>query len=142
MLRGRWRSTSTARSRSPLVIEGQTVGALNLYSKTPDGFDERSLELARPAADYAAEAIATSPLYAFSLDLVEGLMETMEDRSLIERATSAVMASEHGTSEEALGRLRSLALTSGETMPTVARWVPEERPTGLFTMDADEASES
>jgi GAF domain-containing protein len=118
----------------PLVVHGQSVGAMNLYSKIPDGFDDRSLELARPTADYAAEVIASSPLYAYSLDLVEGLMETVESRTLIEQAKGVIMETERGTNEEALDRLRMLALTSGEAMPTVARWVIEERPTGPFTM--------
>ena len=34
------------------------------------------------------------------------------------------------TTEEALERLRSLALASGHTMRTVADWVIEERPKG------------
>ena len=122
----------------PLIVNGQSVGALNLYSKTPNGFDDQALELAQPSADYAAEVIAGSPLYAYSLDLVDGLMETLENRTLIEQATGVLMESERGTSEQALDRLRSLALTSGEAMPTVARWIIEERPTGPFSLGRDE----
>jgi GAF domain-containing protein len=118
----------------PLIVDGQSVGAMNLYSRTPDAFDDRSLELARPSADYAAEVITSSPLYAYSLDLVEGLMETVENRMIIEQAKGVLMETERETGEEALDRLRMLALTSGEAMPTVARWVIEERPTGPFWM--------
>lgn len=124
----------------PLMVEGRSVGALNIYSRSPDAFDDRSLELAQPAADYAAEAIASSPLYAYSLDLVEGLVESLEDRTLIEQAAMVIRQSGDGTDVEALDRLRTLALSSGETMPTVARWVLEERPTGPFSLEEDDSS--
>lgn len=124
----------------PLVVEGRSVGALNLYSKTPNAFDDRSLELAQPTADHAAEAIASSPLYAYSLDLVEGMVESLEHRALIEQAATVIRQSEAGTDVEALDRLRTLALSSGETMPTVARWVIEERPTGPFSLEQGDSS--
>ena len=115
----------------PLSVHGRTVGALNLYSRQENAFDDHSEELVRPAAGYAAEAIATSPLYAYSLDMVEGLLESMESRAFIDQATGVIAATEERTPEESLDRLRRLALTSGESMRTVASWVLEERPTGL-----------
>lgn len=116
----------------PLVTTGGTVGALNLYSNRPHAFDARAQEAVRPMADYAAEVIGTSPLYAYSLDMVEGLVETLESRALIDQAMGVMMASENLTSEDALDRLRELALASGESMPTIADWVLKERPTTPF----------
>lgn len=103
---------------------------MNLYSHTPNGFDEEAERTAQPLADYAAEAVSTSPLYAYSLEMVDGLLENMESQALIGQATGILMATDGGTSEEALSRLRELALASGESMRTVADWVLEERPTG------------
>ncbi len=104
----------------PLVADGRVVGALNLYSHRPNAFDAASEEAVRPMAEYAAEAVATSPLYAYSLDMVDGLLETLEARALIGQATGVIMAKEHVSSEDALERLRELALASGESMATVA----------------------
>lgn len=115
----------------PLVAAGRTVGALNLYSHTPNGFDEEAERTAQPLAEYAAEALSRSPLYAYSLEMVDGLMETMESQALIAQASGLLMANEQQTSEEAIERLRELALASGESMRTVAEWVLTERPTGL-----------
>lgn len=114
----------------PLLAVDQVVGALNMYSRLPNAFDTVTEEAVRPMADYAAEAIASSPLYASALDLVEGLVETMENRALINRAVGVIMAGEDRSSEEALERLRELAMASGEPMHVVARWVLEEHPTG------------
>lgn len=115
----------------PLDASGRTVGALNLYSHTPKAFDEGAERTVQPLADYAADAVARSPLYAYSLDMVEGLMESMESQALIGQATGVLMATEQRTSEEALDRLRELALASGESMRTVADWVISEHPTGV-----------
>lgn len=107
----------------PLVARGDVVGALNVYGHQADAFDADTQEALRPMADYAAEAIARSPLYAYSLDMVEGLVETLESRALIAQATGVLMANERLTSEQALDRLRELALEKGEAMRTVAEWV-------------------
>ncbi|MGH9265308.1 MAG: GAF and ANTAR domain-containing protein [Acidimicrobiales bacterium] len=114
----------------PLAARGHSVGALNLYSHRPHAFDESSQAQTQPIADYAAEAIATSPLYAYSLDMVDGLVESMETQALIAQATGVIAATEQRTAEEALDRLRQLALASGASLRTVAAWVLEERPTG------------
>ena len=115
---------------TPLDANGRTVGALNMYSLEANAFDEQTSETVRPIAEYAGQAIGASPLYAYSLDMVDGLMEDLESRALIDQATGVLMATQAETSEDALGHLRDLAMRSGESMRTVAEWVIEERPTG------------
>lgn len=115
----------------PLDAGGRTVGALNMYSNKVNAFDAAAEEAARPLAGYAAEAISTSPLYAYSLDMVAGLVESLETHALIGQATGVLMVTENGTTEAALDRLRDLALRSGESMRTVAQWVIRDRPTGV-----------
>ncbi|HEX8770678.1 MAG TPA: GAF and ANTAR domain-containing protein [Acidimicrobiales bacterium] len=114
---------------TPLVAADRTVGALNLYSRAVNAFDAESEAAAQPLAEYAAEVLSASPLYAYSLDMVDGLVESMENRAIINQAGGVIMGTEHCTAEEALDRLRSLALGSGESMRTVADWVIAERPT-------------
>ena len=45
--------------------------------------------------------------------MVEGLMEILESQALINRAVGAIMAGGGRTAEEALERLRHLAMASG-----------------------------
>lgn len=116
------------------------MGALNLYSHLSKAFDADAERAVQPMADYAAEAIGTSPLYAYSLDMVEGLVETLESRALIAQATGVIMTAEHVSSEGAWDRLRKLAMASGESMHTVADWVLEERPTGPLPADQRQIS--
>lgn len=122
----------------PLAANGRTVGALNMYSRHPNAFDARSEEAVRPMADYAAEVISTSPIYAYSLDMVDGLAESIESQALIDQATGVLMATEERTGAQALDQLRHLALSSGESMRTVARWVLDERPTGPALAEPEE----
>lgn len=112
----------------PLSSGDRVVGALNLYSRLPNAFDAGAEHAAQPLVDYAAEVIATSALYAYALDMVDGLLESLENQAIIAQAVGVLSATETRTSEEALERLRALALTSGHTMRTVADWVIEERP--------------
>lgn len=112
----------------PLDANGRTVGALNVYSRRPDAFDAQAEEAVQPMAAYAAESISTSPIYAYSLDMVDGLSESIESQAVIDQATGVLMATEERSSAEALDRLRELALSSGESMRTIAKWVLEERP--------------
>lgn len=122
---------------TPLTANGHKVGALNMYGKRANAFDGRTEEAVRPMAEYAGEAIGSSPLYAYSLDMIDGLVEDLESRAMIDQAIGVLMATQEQTGEDALGRLRELALHSGESMRTVAGWVIEERPTD-GSVDIDE----
>ncbi len=113
----------------PLRTSDRVVGALNLYSHLPGAFGARSQEAVEAIADYAAEVIGASPLYARCLDLVDGLVEPLEDRALIAQAIGVIMARQQTTDADALDRLRRLALARGEAMRTVAERVLKERPT-------------
>jgi GAF domain-containing protein len=114
---------------TPLTANGRNVGALNMYSTKPNAFDERTSDAVKPMVEYAGQAIGSSPLYAYSLDMVDGLVEDLESQAIIEQATGVLMSSQENTSQDALGQLRDLAMRSGESMRTVAEWVIDERPT-------------
>ena len=122
----------------PLSAGDGVVGALNLYSRLPNAFDADAEQAAQPLADYAGEIIATSALYAYALDMVDGLVESLENQAIIAQAIGILTATEQQSSEEALERLRTLALTSGHSMRTVAGWVIEERPMGTSMSSLDQ----
>ncbi len=115
----------------PLEANGEVVGGFNLYSHQVNAFDEQTERAVQPLAEHAAEAISRSPLYVYSLDMVEGLVETLESRALIAQATGVLMVTDRCTSEEALDRLRGLALADGVSMRMAADRVLSDRPTGV-----------
>ncbi len=69
---------------------------------------------------------------------MDGLAESIESQALIDQATGVLMASEERSSAEALDRLRELALSSGESIRTVAKWVLDERPTSAQLLEQEE----
>lgn len=89
----------------PLFARGRTVGALNLYSRAEHGFDSEAESLAATFVDYAAGVIATSPLYAYSLALVDEVLEELSARELINNAIGIVMVREEVDESAALERL-------------------------------------
>lgn len=104
----------------PLVAARRTVGALNLYSGREHAFDEGAERDAAPLVGYASDVLATSPLYAYSLDVVDGLLEAMDDRAAIERATGVLLARRDLTRAEAFAILREDALRRGVSLRQAA----------------------
>ena len=125
----------------PLAANGQVVGALNLYSRLTDAFDDddddddQTVRAAQPLADAAAEAISRSPLYAYTLDMVEGLVETLESQALVAQATGVLMVTDGCTAGEALDMVRDLALATGVSLRTVAERVVAEHSTDPLSAD-------
>ncbi|MCU1452899.1 MAG: binding sensor regulator [Acidimicrobiales bacterium] len=114
----------------PLDIDGRTVGALNLYSHLPKAFDDRTEVAVAPLAEYAATLIASSPLYAYTLDAVEGLNESLEAREQIATAVGILRDRGGLSEEEAFGILRSRALSRGLSVREVARELLAGLPPG------------
>lgn len=111
----------------PLVSHGRTVGALNLYSWLANAFDDTTVGAAAHLVDYAAETVATSALYAYSLDMVEGLVEALEDQAIIAQGIGWMMANRGCSQPEALEQLRSNALARGQSLRVAAEDVLGER---------------
>ncbi|CAN5752016.1 GAF and ANTAR domain-containing protein [soil metagenome] len=110
----------------PLVSEEVVVGSINLYSQVPNGLGIEAERRVLPVAAYAAGLIARSPLFAASLDLVDGLVEAVEVRDLIARAMG-VLRGVHGLDEaDALAELRRRALAEDHSIGEVAGRILDE----------------
>jgi GAF domain-containing protein len=93
----------------PLVHQGNVVGSLNLYSATAQAFSRSVEEHVRPITEYAATLIGRSPLYAYSLELVDELAATVTERDDIAQAVGVLMGEGH-SEEEAWYGLRQAAV--------------------------------
>ena len=82
-----------------LFVEGDTLGALNLYSKDADAFDETSRTVGLVFAAHAAVALATA-VHEEQMD------EALQSRDLIGQAKGILMAREGVSAEEAFDMLR------------------------------------
>lgn len=97
----------------PLRHAGAAIGSLNLYSRSPGGFDDSSERAAVPFAECASIAIVEAPVLAAAIDLVGGVVAVMEDASVVEQAVGMVMHTSACTAEAARQSIARLAPAYG-----------------------------
>lgn len=111
----------------PMVIDGRTIGALNVYRHGAGPWDEDTLEDAQLVADMASGYIANDRTLAESRQLAEQLQRALASRVVIEQA-KGVLAERHGTDvAAAFERLRAHSRSENERLHAVAQAVIEHR---------------
>lgn len=114
----------------PLTGDGRTVGALNLYSRTPDAFDSEDVALAMLLAAHATLALQAANAYFSSRDLARQLQEAMPARAVIEQAKGVLMGQRRCTADEAFQLLVDLSQRSNRKLRDVAKALVDEAVSG------------
>jgi GAF domain-containing protein len=107
----------------PLVANDQPLGALNLYSKSPGGYDAGVEETALLFSQQAAVACANAEVYWRTYSLTEHLREALESRDVIGQAKGILMARRNCTSEAAFEALRKASQHRNVKLRDVAEQV-------------------
>ncbi|HWG93588.1 MAG TPA: GAF and ANTAR domain-containing protein [Mycobacteriales bacterium] len=105
---------------APLVAGGRAVGSLNLYSRSPDGFDALDDVLVAMFCGQASVALANARLYARALDLNAQLSSALETRAVIERAKGVLMAQQGVDEDAAFAQLRAWSQSRNTKLRDVA----------------------
>ncbi|MEU4806811.1 GAF and ANTAR domain-containing protein [Actinosynnema sp. NPDC023587] len=106
---------------APLVVEGDVLGALNLYSSVEAAFDPFDEALLRLFTTASAAAITGFRRYERTRGLVDNLERALASRGEIEQAKGVLMAA-HGISDaEAFQRLVEESQTHNTKLRVVAR---------------------
>lgn len=92
---------------APLLVGGDAVGALNLYSRSADGFDALDETFIALFTGQAAAALANSLRYADLRRLAGQLEEALASRAVIEQAKGILMARHRVDATAAFDLLRS-----------------------------------
>jgi GAF domain-containing protein len=79
---------------APLMLKGESIGALNLYSSKPSGFNELDDVLIALFTGQASIALANAKMYADAVQLTEQLREAISSRAIIEQAKGVLMGRE------------------------------------------------
>jgi GAF domain-containing protein len=90
----------------PLVASQRRLGALNLYSRTAESYDEDDEATATLFSEQAAVACANAEVYWRTYSLTEHLREALESRDLIGQAKGILMARRGCTPDAAFETLR------------------------------------
>jgi|SRR5947209_13091947 len=93
----------------PLVANDRPLGALNLFSRTADGYDEADEETAVLFSEQAAVACANAEVYWRTYSLTEHLREALESRDVIGQAKGILMARRGCTPDAAFEALRKVS---------------------------------
>jgi GAF domain-containing protein len=104
----------------PLVVETQTVGALNLYSTSAGAWTPAVVDAAETFAGFASVAVRNADLYADQLAHVAQLQDAMRSRAIIEQAKGVLMAAHRVGPDEAFGMLSGESRRTGRTVRDIA----------------------
>jgi GAF domain-containing protein len=89
----------------PLPIQEELIGALNIYSGTPDAFGEDDVAAGETFAAYAAIAVGNADTFASTAETAANLRAAMASRATIEQAKGILMAAGGVTPDEAFNLL-------------------------------------
>ncbi|RKS75493.1 GAF domain-containing protein [Motilibacter peucedani] len=76
----------------PLPMQSDVAGGLNLYSTSPETFDDATVAVVETFAGYAGVAVANAHLYASSTATADQMRQAMATRAVIEQAKGYVAA--------------------------------------------------
>jgi GAF domain-containing protein len=93
----------------PLMVDGESVGALILYSRQRGAFGPEETARADRFAKDASGALTLALRMASCTDLNEQLRSSIGSRTVIDQALGVIMATEHVAQDRALALLRSVS---------------------------------
>ena len=120
------------------LTDGDTSGALNLYSRRPSRFDSADLALAQTFAEHASIAVAIAAER-------EQLLRAVQTRAILGQAQGLLMERQHITADQALTALRRYSSHTGQQLQLIARRVidggnpPRLEPRTTISPDAASA---
>jgi GAF domain-containing protein len=109
----------------PLLIdeEEQASGALNLYAREPDAFDENSRSAAQAFGPYAA--VATGNMYAYqnARNMADNLQTALESRAVIDQAKGILIERHKLTPDQAFQLLAQVSMNANRKVRDVADYL-------------------
>lgn len=110
----------------PLKADG-SVGALNIYSKHENAFDESARAIGEIFARQANIALQNTRTYLAATKLAENLNEAIQTRDMIGQAKGILMEREDISDDAAFDMLRTISQAQNVKLREVARMLIEEK---------------
>jgi GAF domain-containing protein len=106
----------------PLAIDEQeqVSGALNIYARRPDAFDEASRSVATRFAPYAAVAAGNLYAYQSARDMAGNLRTALESRAVIDQAKGILMERHKLSADEAFQALARASMHTNRKVRDIA----------------------
>ena len=110
----------------PLMIDGDAVGALNLYSREAHGLVAEDQVRARQFAQQAAGAVALARRLEEREQLASHLEKALTSRSVIDQALGIIIARTGSDAEQAFTLLRAQSQHTNEKLRDVAAQIVKQ----------------
>jgi len=91
----------------PLLTDDVVVGAMNVYARGKDAFDERAERIGELFAVPAAVTVQNAQILAHTKRLSENLQRALVNRAVIDQAIGIIISRTGLTADEAFDRLRT-----------------------------------
>ena len=110
----------------PLLVGDLLVGAMNVYSRERDAFDEHAQRVGELFAAPAAVSVHNALVLEQARRLTEQLQSALTSRAAIDQAVGILMARQGSTAEDAAASLRRMSQVTSRGIHSIARDVVEE----------------
>lgn len=110
----------------PLLLPDRVIGAINVYARGKDVFDDHAAELGELFAAPAAVAVHNAQILTRALALTVQLQKALATRPAIDQAIGLLRGRSGGTPEEAFGRLRAISQSEHTKLADVAQHIVDE----------------
>lgn len=110
----------------PLLLRGQVVGAINVYARDKNVFDEHAVEVGELFAKPAAVAVHNAQILAQAMALTAQLQSALATRPVIDQAIGLIRSRSGSSAEEALTQLRKTSQAEHRKLAEVAQRIVDE----------------
>ncbi len=106
----------------PLTVDAdaELTGALNVYARRPDAFDEGSRSVGTRFAPYAAVAAGNLYAYRSARDMADNLQIALASRAVIDQAKGILMERHKFTADQAFQVLARISMQANRKLRDVA----------------------
>src|SRR3954451_5294754 len=106
----------------PLAIDEdeQVTGALNIYARRPDAFDQTSRSVATRFGPYAAVATGNLYTYRSARDMADNLQAALESRAVIDQAKGVLIERHKLTPDQAFQLLAQASMNANRKVREIA----------------------
>jgi GAF domain-containing protein len=115
---------------APLIVRGEGIGSLNLYSRDTHGFASVDEAVVLLFAAQGSVAVANTRTYAAAVSLSQQLERAMASRSVIEQAKGVLMATRTLDADAAFDLLRRASQHENRKLRDLAAEVVEAATNG------------
>ena len=110
----------------PLLSRTGTLGAINVYARAKDAFDDRAVALGELFAVPAAVSVENARTLSNALLLSHQLERALTNRKVIDHAIGIIVSRSGCSSSEAFTRLRVMSQKDGTKLTVVAQSIFDE----------------